>query len=164
MTMKNRGFTLIELLMTVAIIGILASIAIPMFIGQNTKARRTEASTNLQNIALIEAGMFADSGVFVAGDTTTAANVTALKTALPKFQPGAVGATGLYDALFYTYTITNVAGVGLPTPVALPYVAGVTAALVPATTPCFIATASGKAGTRVSGDKFAIDCNNNKNF
>ncbi|MBE0428206.1 MAG: hypothetical protein IBX72_16420 [Nitrospirae bacterium] len=33
-----------------------------------------------------------------------------------------------------------------------------------AQTPCFIATATGVAGTRVAGDVFAIDCNNNRNF
>lgn len=29
---------------------------------------------------------------------------------------------------------------------------------------CFVAAATGVAGTRVAGDVFAIDCNNNRNF
>ncbi|GAB4419577.1 MAG: hypothetical protein OHK0032_15490 [Thermodesulfovibrionales bacterium] len=33
-----------------------------------------------------------------------------------------------------------------------------------ALTPCFTAIATGNTGTRVAGDVFAIDCNNNKNF
>jgi prepilin-type N-terminal cleavage/methylation domain-containing protein len=40
----ERGFSLIELLVTVAILGVLASIAIPSFIGYMRKTQRTEAS------------------------------------------------------------------------------------------------------------------------
>ncbi|MBS1112125.1 MAG: hypothetical protein H6Q95_417, partial [Nitrospirae bacterium] len=31
-------------------------------------------------------------------------------------------------------------------------------------TPCFVATATGIANSRVDGDVFAVDCNNNKNY
>jgi len=33
-----------------------------------------------------------------------------------------------------------------------------------AQTPCFVAIATGAAGSRVAGDVFAIDCNNVRNF
>ena len=147
---KEKGFTLIELLVVVVIIGILASISIAMYAGSMRKAQRAEASSNLQNLRLLEEQFFAENGAYVAG-----ANTAALQAAMPGFKPG--------SSLMYSYAITTAAGVGLSTPVPTPY-AGATIALVPATTPCFIATATGIAGTRVATDNYAIDCNNNRNF
>ncbi len=60
--MNKSGFTLIELLIVVAIIGILAVIGIPAYIGQQKNAARTEAYTNLQNLAILEAQFFSDKG------------------------------------------------------------------------------------------------------
>ena len=70
--MNKRGFTLIELLIVIAIIGILATIAIPMYVGQTKKAARTEAFTNLQNLRLLEEQFFAENAGYVAGADTAA--------------------------------------------------------------------------------------------
>ena len=154
MKMNKKGFTLIELLIVIVIIGILAMIAVPSYVGQQKRAARTEAYTNLQNLRLLQEQLFADTGSYTGtlgvASATTAANLAAIQGVLPRFQPGSAG------NLAYNYRInTNVK----MTATAVPRDVGSTAAQ----TPCFIAVATG-VSSRVKGDIIAIDCNNNRNF
>lgn len=167
--MDRKGITLIELLIVVAIIGILAVIAIPAYLGQQRSAQRTEAYTNLQNLRLIEEQAFADGGCYpnvlppvcpstaanvgAAGSTRaiSAANVPLIRAVFPRFQPGNANSLSFSYRILQNVSMTNPNTVpwdGVPT----------------AQTPCFIAVATGVDNTRVAGDIFAIDCNNNRNF
>jgi type IV pilus assembly protein PilE len=48
---RHRGFTLIELVVVVAIVGVLAGIALPSFLEQMRKSRRSEATTEIFRVA-----------------------------------------------------------------------------------------------------------------
>ena len=70
---EEEGFTLIELLVVIIIIGILAAIAIPVFLNQRQKGYDAQAKSDLRNMATAEETYLTDYNTY----TSTVANLVA---------------------------------------------------------------------------------------
>ena len=71
---KDQGFTLIELLVVIIIIGILAAIAIPVFLNQRKKGWDAQAKADLKNMATAQETYLTDNGSYIAlADASTGA-------------------------------------------------------------------------------------------
>ncbi len=77
MLRKEKGFTLIELLIVIAIIGILAAIAIPMYKTQTIKAKLTEVTNAMSNVASAVSAFYQETNGW-----PTAPNITTIRTSL----------------------------------------------------------------------------------
>ena len=69
---REEGFTLIELLVVVIIIGILAAIAIPVFLQQRKKAWDAAAKSDLRNAATAQESYYTDNSAYADDDNPTA--------------------------------------------------------------------------------------------
>jgi prepilin-type N-terminal cleavage/methylation domain-containing protein len=135
---NGSGFTLVELLIVILILGILSAIAVPLFMGQRTKAMITEAESNLDIMRLLEEQFFAENGEYAPDDKNAAgtiAGIANIQGYLTGFKPGAE------DRLKFYYSIDYTVGAG-------------------AITNSFTAIAYGKGGTPVEDMCYQIDEDN----
>ncbi len=63
--MNKKGFTLAELMIVVAVVGILAAIAVPVYSGYLQRGRMSQAYTDIQALALANEKCFAETGRYI---------------------------------------------------------------------------------------------------
>ncbi len=132
---QQKGMTLLELMIAVAIIGILASVAIPSFRNYQYNARTAEAKANLGALARTQQAYFSEFNVYV-GVFPEPITTLAIPPSTVKRDSASVGPAFLTVGwapegnVFYDYD-THIPGDGAPG--ACPCAAG----------PCFTASAYG---------------------
>jgi type IV pilus assembly protein PilA len=92
-TENEGGFTLIELLVVIIIIGILAAIAIPVFLNQRQKGYDAQAKSDLRNLATLEESYLTDYSAYAADVATLTAAGLNFK-ASPNATTSVLGTTG----------------------------------------------------------------------
>jgi len=96
---RSIGFTLLEMMVVVAVFGILATIAIPYYIGDVHKGQRADATTSLRDLANRLERYYSDNNTYATA--TIGAGVTATDVL-----PASASKQGYYTLSFSSQSAT----------------------------------------------------------
>lgn len=103
----QKGFTLIELMIVIAVIGIIASIALPSYTGYIKKGKAAEATSNLADLRIKAEQYFQDNRTYFG------VNCVPAEAKYFTYTCTASDGSGLPDAAGYRFTATGVVAEGM---------------------------------------------------
>ena len=109
----EKGFTLIELLVVILIIGILAAIALPAFLGQRQKGQDSAAKSNARNVVSQMESCFTQNESYTGCDTAVVGDPAGLPVvAAGSEAAGNVSVAAAASGTQYTVIATSKAKTG----------------------------------------------------